>query len=98
MRITKKLLLVSAWLFATGGLALLAFDTRFFLTYGFDANEIAGISDGYMIDWPTGERPLGAMVPVYAYAIILMMVATTLFALRRRVGAAYAGRIWRGAE
>ena len=92
------MLFVLGWLLATLALALLAYDGLFLLSWGFDVTDIAGISEGYVIDWPTGERPPWAMVPAYAYAFALLSLAWGTFLVRRRIGLSYSCRIWRGSE
>ena len=98
MGVFKKALLILGWALAALGLVILAYDTLFLLSCGFDANDVAAVSDGYFIDWPTGERPMWAMVPAYVYSLGFCLTALATFAIRKRVGSAYSGRIWRGAE
>lgn len=98
MRFVKKALLILGWALAALGLLILAYDILFFLGAGFDANEVAGISDGQIIDWPTGERPVWAMVPVYVYSIGFCLAALAVFSIRKRVGITYLGVTSRGAE
>ena len=86
------------WALAAVGLAILCYDALFFLDCGFDVNEVAGVSDGVIIDWPTGERPVWARVPAYSYSLAFWLLALAMFGIRRRVGKSYSGRVWRGAE
>ena len=98
MSVAKRVLLVLACLLAAAGLVLFGYDLFFILTADCDLNDVAGVSDGCIIDWPTGERPLWAMVPAYTYAVALILLASGVLALRRQVGITYSGRTWRGVE
>ena len=98
MGLVKKALLILGWALAALGLVILGYDALFLLTCGFDVNEVAGVSDGYIIDWPTGERPVWAMVPAYVYSLGFCLIALATFVIRKRLRRTYSGRIWRGAE
>ena len=80
------------------GLVILAYDASFFVRYGMDATDVAAISDGDIIDWPTGERPVWALAPAFAYALVSWILATAVFAVCCRARRDYSGRIWRGTE
>jgi hypothetical protein len=70
----------------------------FLLTYGCDATDVAGVSAGFLMDWPTGEKPPRAMVPAYSYSFGFWFLALASFVLRRRIRKSYSGRIRRGAK
>ena len=84
MRLPKTISLIFASLLGLAGIAILACDVLFLILYRCDITDIAGVVDGYMIDWPTGERPLWALVPAWAYAIVLLILALTFVISRKR--------------
>lgn len=97
LSLVKTSLLVLAWLLAVVSLVILGYDALFHLQYGCDATDVAGVSNGDIIDWPTGERPSWALVPAFTYSIGAFLLASVAFGIRRRLGH-YPGRVWRGAE
>ncbi len=92
MSILKKALWILGWVLVALGLVILGYDAVFLLSYGLDVNEVVGVSDGYIIDWPTGERPVWATVPAYVYSLGFCLIALTTFLIRKRLGNTYSGR------
>jgi hypothetical protein len=81
------------------GLAIVVYDAYVIVRYGFDINDVAGMTDdGGPIDWPTGERPAFASVPAFVYGFVFWLAAAVVFALWPEVGKPYTGRIRRGTE
>ena len=81
------------------GLGILFFDAYTCHLYGFHLNEVAGVTDdGGPIDWPTGERPIFTLVPIYVYGLGFWVAAEGIYSLRFGIGRRYRTRICRGTE
>ena len=89
-----------AFAFATGlfliGLGIFSYDVWFICHFGFDGNEVAGVIDEEPIDWPTGERPAWANLPLYAYSFPFLLAAVAMLFFRPRPR--YHGRVRFGCE
>lgn len=96
--LVKTALLIVMWLLVAFGLVILGYDALFYFQYGCDATDVAGASNGDIVDWPTGERPAWALVPAFTYSIGFFLLASVAFGIRRQLGRYYLGRVWRGAE
>jgi hypothetical protein len=95
----RKIAIIVGSLLLAVGAVILAYDVFFIASYGCDANDVAGVtSDGFIIDWPTGERPVWAQVPAFTYSFGFWLLAAAVFAGRRGIGRVYAGRTWQGTE
>jgi len=95
----RKIPIVVASLLLAVGAVILAYDAFFILSYGFDASEVASVTeDGFIIAWPTGETPVWAQVPTFTYSFGFWLLAAAAFAVWRGMGRIYAGRICRGTE
>ena len=95
----KALLAIVACLLIALGLAIVADDLDTILRYGFDTNDVAGFTNtGEPVDWPTGERPLFALPPAYAYGIGFCGLAAALLLIRSTLGNHYCARVLRGTE
>jgi hypothetical protein len=93
----RKIPIIVGSLLLAVGAVILAYDVFFIVSYGCDANDVAGVTnDGFIIDWPTGERPVWAQVPAFTYSFGFWLLAAAVFAVWRGMGRVYAGRIWRG--
>lgn len=82
----SKLILILGWVLMATGAAILGFDVLFRCAYGCDVTDVAGVSQGFIIDWPTGERPTWAMVPAYTYSFGFWLLALAAFIFHSRVG------------
>jgi hypothetical protein len=94
----KRALLICGLLCAAVGLAALVYDLFLIAATGYDMTDVAGVIDGYAIEWPTGERPPWTLLPAYAYALALLLLAGLLLYGRRRIRASSPSRVLRGAE
>jgi hypothetical protein len=83
-------------IFLAIGLCIFLDDLSVRRRYGVDVNDVAAI-DPYWgpIDWPTGERPVIAMVPAFTYSFVFWLVAV---AFARPPAKRYHARIHRGTE
>ncbi len=81
------------------GLAIFLYDASVIFRYGFDINDVVGMTDdGGPIDWPTGERPAFTFIPAFVYSFGLWLAAAVVFSLWPEVGRRHHGRIYRGTE
>jgi len=80
------------------GLAIVVYDVCIIFQFGFDINDVAGITDDGPVDWPTGERPAFALVPAFVYGFAFWLAAAAVLSLWPEVGRPYTGRICRGTE
>jgi hypothetical protein len=75
-----------ASVFAVGllimGLWMLGYDFWFIIHYGFDYNDVAGVCDEGPIDWPTGERPIWANLPLFVYSFPFLASAFAIIFFR----------------
>lgn len=95
----KILRLTAATALALSGLLLFADDVYTLLRYGCDINDMAAFDPQWgPIDWPTGERPGFAMVPMYIYVCGFWLLGALLLMPWRKIGRPYCGRMCRGTE
>jgi len=52
--------------------------------YGFDFDDVAGMCDEGPVDWPTGERPPWADIPLYAFSFPFLLTAFAIMFIRPR--------------
>jgi hypothetical protein len=96
---TRKILDLTSLVLLAAGLALFFWDAWTSHQYGVHMNEVAGITaDGGPVDWPTGERPTFTLIPLFVYALVFLLPAAGVNALRISVGRGNPGRICRGTE
>ncbi|MEI6780565.1 MAG: hypothetical protein WCQ21_06535 [Verrucomicrobiota bacterium] len=98
MTATKRALLACACLLAAVGLLVLICDLFQMASSNPGLTDIAGVVDGSVVEWPTGERPVWALVPAYAYGLAFLVMACAVLYVHRRIGTPYSSRARGGAE
>jgi hypothetical protein len=95
----KRVLLGASLLLFGVGLAILLCDLNTFHRYGVHINEVASITEeGYILNWPTGEDPWFAQIPIRNFVLFFWLSAAGTYWLRFYVRKPYRGVIWRGTE
>ena len=99
MSTTRRILGLTSLVLLVVGLAIFFWDAWTSHQYGVHMNEVAGITaDGAPVDWPTGERTTFTLIPLFVYALVFLLPAAGVNALRISVGRGNPGRICRGTE
>jgi hypothetical protein len=94
----KKLHIVLSLLLVATGVVIVVTDLIFITRYGINFNEAAFfLGNGEFVDWPTGERPLYAYLPLAAYGLAAWLLAVLLFSLSPEIKT-YPARVLRGTE
>jgi hypothetical protein len=70
----KLFLLLSSGSFLVGT-AVVTLDLSFINSYHADFNDVAGTDGPWIIEWPTGERPVYANFPLWFYGVVLCFLA-----------------------
>ncbi len=96
MHLTRRVLLAAGWLLAAAALFLLVADLFVRAATGWDMTDVAGVVDGCAVDWPTGERPVWALVPAFSYSAPLLLMGATVIAFTRKIGLRSIERTSRG--
>ena len=96
MSVWRKLAMVFAILTLSVGVWTFIYDLGFILHYGFDCNDVAAVVEDGPVDWPTGERPLWTIIPLYAFSFPFIFVGLLILIIRPKPH--YHGRIRLGTE
>jgi len=96
MSIWRKLAMVFTIMLFGVGLWILGYDLWFIRYFGFDFNDVIYLGGEDFSDWPTGERPSWAIVPLFAYSFPFLIVGFLIFIIRPKPH--YRGRIHLGTE
>ncbi|MGH7977100.1 MAG: hypothetical protein ACREC8_10605 [Limisphaerales bacterium] len=75
----KKILLIATIGNFITGAAIFIYDAHFFYRFDMDANEVLGTDGSVTIDWPTGERPLYAILPAWIYGSTFWLISFVCF-------------------
>lgn len=95
----KQISLIVSLLLLAFGVAILVSDAYMSHRYGFHMNEVVGFTEaGEPIDWPTGDRPVFALIPIRFYALGFCFAVAGIFLMGFRAGRSYRGRIFQGTE
>lgn len=101
MTVWRKVAVVLANVLLAVGFWLPGYDLWFIHRYGFDYTAVAGVFDDVsfgqvIVDWPTGERPLLFIPPLYSYSFPFLLGGLLILLIRPKPP--YRGRIRFGTE
>ncbi len=96
MSFWRKLAMVFAILLLAIGLWISGYDLWFIRHFGFDYNDVIYTGGEDFADWPTGERPLWADLPLYLFVIPIFIAGSLI--LRSHLKPRYRWNIRLGTE